>query len=157
MKRFDYLKWYFCEFSQLLYCNVIMSERVTQGMHFSICIRVTALRFYVIGNSESEDSNETSDSIKFREFLDRLSEYWLLKKTAPWSKIQVDVFWVVATCSVAVGNQHFGGLCCLRLQTENHFTCNSTRRQNPDDLNLNSLPWKSIISLSQSVSQSVSQ
>jgi hypothetical protein len=31
---------------------------------------------------------------------------------------QVEVFWVVAMCSVAVGYRHFGGSCCVHLQVE---------------------------------------
>jgi hypothetical protein len=30
--------------------------------------------------------------------------------------VQVEVFWVVTPCSVAVGYQHFRGPCCLHLQ-----------------------------------------
>jgi len=29
---------------------------------------------------------------------------------------QVDVFWVVTLCSVVVGQQRFGGPCCLHFQ-----------------------------------------
>jgi len=32
--------------------------------------------------------------------------------------IQVEVFWVVMPCSIAVGYQHFRGPCCLHLQGE---------------------------------------
>jgi hypothetical protein len=32
------------------------------------------------------------------------------------AKIQVEEFWVVTPCSVAIGYQRFGGLCCLHLQ-----------------------------------------
>jgi len=47
-------------------------------------------------------------------------------------KIQVEVFWIVTLCSVAVGYQHFGGSCCLHLQgrylkqeeTALHILCN---------------------------------
>jgi len=30
----------------------------------------------------------------------------------------VMVFWIVTSCSVVVGYRRFGGLCCLRLQSE---------------------------------------
>jgi len=33
-------------------------------------------------------------------------------------KIQVQVFWVVKTCSVVVGYQYFGGPSCCHLQGE---------------------------------------
>jgi hypothetical protein len=32
--------------------------------------------------------------------------------------IQVKVFWVLTLCSVAEGDQHFRGPCCLPLQVE---------------------------------------
>jgi hypothetical protein len=32
--------------------------------------------------------------------------------------LQVEVFWVVTPCSVVVGCQRFGGLCCFHLQVE---------------------------------------
>jgi hypothetical protein len=32
--------------------------------------------------------------------------------------IQVEVFWVVMPCSVVVGHQRFGGMCCLHLHGE---------------------------------------
>jgi len=31
-------------------------------------------------------------------------------------EIQVQVFWVLTSCSVAAGYQHFGGPCCLHHQ-----------------------------------------
>jgi hypothetical protein len=34
--------------------------------------------------------------------------------------IQVEVVWVVASCSITVGYQRFGGPCCLHLQGEVH-------------------------------------
>jgi hypothetical protein len=34
------------------------------------------------------------------------------------AKIQVEVFWIVMPCRVAVGYQHFGRPCCLHLQGE---------------------------------------
>jgi len=33
-------------------------------------------------------------------------------------KIRVEIFWVVAPCSVVVGYQRFGHPCCLHLQGE---------------------------------------
>jgi len=36
----------------------------------------------------------------------------------PFSEFQVEVFWVVTSCSVVVGYRRFGGLCCLHLQGE---------------------------------------
>jgi len=48
-------------------------------------------------------------------------------------KIQVEVFWVVMPCSVVVGHRRFGGPCCLHLQVLVNYH-NSTRRQNPEDL-----------------------
>jgi len=58
-------------------------------------------------------------------------------------KIRVEVFWVLTPCNVAVGYQRFGGACCLHLQGE-VFTLvsyrNTTRRQNPEYLDLNSSP-----------------
>jgi len=33
-------------------------------------------------------------------------------------KIQVEVSWVVMPCSIVVGYQHFRGLCCLHLWSE---------------------------------------
>jgi hypothetical protein len=44
-------------------------------------------------------------------------------------KTQVEVFWVVAPCSVVVIYQRFGGNCCVHLHP--------TWRHNPDDLDLN--------------------
>jgi hypothetical protein len=34
--------------------------------------------------------------------------------------IQVEAFWIVTPCSVVVGYQRFGELCCLHLQTSLH-------------------------------------
>jgi hypothetical protein len=33
-------------------------------------------------------------------------------------KVQVEVFWVMTPCSVAVGCQRFGGTCCLHVHGE---------------------------------------
>jgi len=33
-------------------------------------------------------------------------------------KVQVEVFSVVMLCSAVIGYQHFGGPCCLHLQSE---------------------------------------
>jgi hypothetical protein len=62
-------------------------------------------------------------------------------------KIQVDVFWVVTSCSDVVGYQCFGTLCCLCLQGEVKMEAEwssemvasyhiITRRHNPEDLDL---------------------
>jgi len=32
--------------------------------------------------------------------------------------IQVEVYWVMTTCSAVLGHQRFGGTCCLHLQGE---------------------------------------
>jgi len=65
-------------------------------------------------------------------------------------KIQVEVSWVVMPCSVVVGYQHFGGLCCLHLQGKVNGARkvvqmevaslyeNTTWRHNPGDLDFNS-------------------
>jgi hypothetical protein len=37
-------------------------------------------------------------------------------------KIQVEVFWSVMLCSVAVGYEHFRGPSCLHLQGDNNLT-----------------------------------
>jgi hypothetical protein len=61
--------------------------------------------------------------------------------------IQVEVFWVVTQCSVAVGYQRFRSSCCLHLhfalkmeaaRTPEKFVSyhNTTRQQNPEELNL---------------------
>jgi len=64
---------------------------------------------------------------------------WCLVKLSMAVKFQVDVFWVVMSCSVAVGYQRFGGLCCLHLQGEETLVSyrNTARRHNPEDLDLN--------------------
>jgi hypothetical protein len=43
-------------------------------------------------------------------------------------KIQVMVLWIVALCSIAVGYQCFGELCCLHY----HDEVNGTGRKGPD-------------------------
>jgi hypothetical protein len=48
--------------------------------------------------------------------------------------IQVEVFWVVKSCSVVTGYQRFRGPCCLHLQVSYH---NATQCHNPQDLD-----WK---------------
>jgi hypothetical protein len=42
-------------------------------------------------------------------------------------EIQVDVFWVVTTCSAAVGYQHFGKPRCFHLQGDLNCVTSSTR------------------------------
>jgi len=56
-------------------------------------------------------------------------------------KLQVKVFWVVTLHSVTVGDQHFGGPCCLYLYPWRSsktwvFYSNTTWHHNPEDLNL---------------------
>jgi hypothetical protein len=46
-------------------------------------------------------------------FTDARFEVFMTKK------IEFMVFWVVASCNVMVGYQHFGGLCCLHLWGSN--------------------------------------
>jgi len=51
---------------------------------------------------------------------------------------QVEVFWVVMSCSVTVGHQRFRYPCCLHIQGEetlvpNH---NTTRRYNPKQFDM---------------------
>jgi hypothetical protein len=65
-------------------------------------------------------------------------------------KIQVEVFWVVTPCNVAVGYQCFGGSCCFHLEGEveavgspemflsYHVT---TYHDNPEDLNFKLLKY----------------
>jgi hypothetical protein len=38
-------------------------------------------------------------------------------------KIQVEVFWVVMSCGVVVGYQHFRGPCCLHLLKPGSLIC----------------------------------
>jgi hypothetical protein len=60
-------------------------------------------------------------------------------------KIQVEGFWVVTPCSAVVGYKLFGGPCCLHLQQRTWISetllpsCNTSRRHNPEDLDLNTL------------------
>jgi hypothetical protein len=54
-------------------------------------------------------------------------------------KIQDKVFWFVTPCSIVVGYQSFGGPCCFHLEGEPESLVsyrNTTRRQNPEDLDL---------------------
>jgi hypothetical protein len=48
-------------------------------------------------------------------------------------KIQVEVFWVVTLCCFVIGYQRFRGSCCLHGSLKH----NTTRRNNPEDLDLN--------------------
>jgi hypothetical protein len=63
-------------------------------------------------------------------------------------KIQVEAFWVVTPCSVAVGYQRFRGPCCLHLQGEMKMEAtrsskmfvsyhNTARHLNPEYFNKN--------------------
>jgi hypothetical protein len=60
------------------------------------------------------------------------------------SVVQVEVFWVVTQCSVAVGYHQFGRSYCFHLQGEVMMEAarlashrNTTRHHNPADLDLN--------------------
>jgi len=57
----------------------------------------------------------------------------LLIPTQPTVSIQVEVFWVVKTHTVVVGNQRFRGPCCLHPNMETTWQ----KCQNPEDLDLN--------------------
>jgi len=48
-------------------------------------------------------------------------------------KVQVEVFWVVTSCSVVAGYQRFRGSCCLHLQGVTVVSYhNTTRRHNTE-------------------------
>jgi hypothetical protein len=98
-------------------------------------------------------------------------------------KIEAKVFWVVTTCGVVVGYQHFRGPCCLHLQfTSLHFASlystlnveaakssetlipyfNTTWHHNPEGLTFSILetqltPWNRVILEKLIVTQLVSK
>jgi hypothetical protein len=65
-------------------------------------------------------------------------------------KLQVDDFWVLTPCSVAVGYQHFREYCCPQIQSEGKMEAavssetvtsysNTSRLQNPEITDLEKL------------------
>jgi len=65
-------------------------------------------------------------------------------------EVQMAVFWVVMPCSDAVGYKYFDGLWCFRLQGERSSEMllsyrSTTRRHNPQDVNLRLMIYHVII------------